>query len=170
MDDRKIKIDEYSEDWPAVFEGEKKIIQNTIGNVEIRHIGSTSVPGLSAKPVIDMMGKVESLEDVKNFIEPLEKIGYVYIPELELQIPDRKFFQKRVGDVPKYHLSFAEPASRYWKEHILFRDYLRAHPEAVKEYENLKKQLAGKFVSDFDAYNAGKTEFIKSILEKAAIS
>jgi GrpB-like predicted nucleotidyltransferase (UPF0157 family) len=103
-----------------------------------------------------------------QFIELLKKIGYVYIPELELQIPDRKFFQKRIDDIPKYHLSFSEPTSQYWKEHILFRDHLRTHPKAVKEYEDLKKQLAEKFVTDFDAYNAGKTDFIKSIIEKSA--
>lgn len=166
---RKIQIDEYSQDWAKLFDEEKKIIQNTIGDIEIEHIGSTSVSGLSAKPVIDMMARVENLPSAANFVEPLEKIGYKYIPELELQIPDRKFFQKRESNMPKYHLSFTEPTSKYWKEHILFRDYLRAHPEALAEYENLKTQLAEKFVTDFDAYNAGKTEFIKSIIEKASL-
>jgi GrpB-like predicted nucleotidyltransferase (UPF0157 family) len=168
MNNKKIQVDKYSENWPAVFENEKKIILDAIGNVVIEHIGSTSVPGLSAKPVIDMMVRVENLEDAVQFIELLKKIGYVYIPELELQIPDRKFFQKRIDDIPKYHLSFSEPTSQYWKEHILFRNHLRTHPKAVKEYEDLKKQLAEKFVTDFDAYNAGKTDFIKSIIEKSA--
>ncbi len=167
MENRKIQVDKYSENWPAIFNDEKVVIQNVTGNVNIEHIGSTSVPGLNAKPVIDMMAMADDLNDVMNFVEPLKKIGYVYIPELELQIPDRKFFQKRIDDIPKYHLSFAEPTSQYWKEHILFRNYLKTHPESVNEYENLKKQLAEKFVSDFDAYNAGKTEFIRSIIEKA---
>ena len=165
---QKIQIDKYTENWTKLFNEEKKIIQNAIGNnVIIEHIGSTSIAGLGAKPVIDMMVGVEILESVDAFIKPLKKIEYVYIPELELQIPDRKFFQKRIEDVPKYHLSFTEPTSKYWQEHILFRDYLRAHPEAIKEYENLKKELAEKFISDFDAYNAGKTDFINEVVKKA---
>lgn len=164
---RKIHIAGYSTDWPALFEEEKKRIQEAIGNIQIEHTGSTSIDGLGAKPVIDMMGVVHHLNDALQYVEKLGTLGYKYIPELEEQLPDRKFFQKRVNDVPVCHISFTEKGSDFYTRQILFRDYLRKHPEAVREYERIKRELAKEHVDNFDTYNAGKTAFILSIIDAA---
>jgi len=113
-----------------------------------------------------MMVAVNNLNDVKKYIKPFEILGYKYAPELEEQTPDRKFFQKRTSEL-WYHLSFTEPTSIYWRNHLLFRDCLRNNSEARKKYEELKIRLAEEFVNDFDKYNSGKTEFINKIIEKA---
>lgn len=165
-----IIIEPYSSEWPILFQKEMKRISQILGGIHIEHIGSTAVEGISAKPVIDMMAEVSNLNDVEKFIKPLAESGYIYAPELETQTPDRKFFQRRTETGPWYHLSFSEPTSKYWIEHILFRDYLRAHEDARKEYENLKNRLANQHIDDFDKYNADKTEFINSIVHRASIS
>ena len=161
-----IKLDKYSKDWPRLFEEEKQKIISVIGDLRVEHMGSTAIPGLDSKPVIDMMAAVNNLNAVKKYIESLETLEYKYAPELEQQTPDRKFFQKRTPNL-WYHLSLTEPTSIYWRDHILFRDYLRNNSEARKNYEELKIRLAEEFVDDFDKYNSGKTEFINKIIEKA---
>lgn len=163
----KIIVNQYSEEWPELFRIERERVQEIIPDLEIEHIGSTAVPGLKAKLVIDMMGAVPSLEGALALIEPLAQLGYVYAPELEAQTPDRRFFQRRMPEKPWYHLSLAERTSEYWIDHILFRDYLRTHPEEVAAYEKLKEDLVQKHVDDFDAYNAGKSGFIMEIVGKA---
>lgn len=164
---RKIHIADYSTDWPVLFEKEKTLIQKAIGDVHIEHTGSTSIEGLGAKPVIDMMGVVHKLNDALRYVEKMEALGYKYIPELEAQIPDRKFFQKRINDVTVCHMSFTEKDSDFYTRQIFFRDYLRKHPESVREYERMKRGLAKEHVDNFDTYNAGKTAFILSIIEAA---
>lgn len=164
---RKIYIADYSADWPALFEKERNLIQKAIGDVHIEHTGSTAIDGLGAKPVIDMMGVVHHLDDALQYVEKMEALGYKYIPELEVQIPDRRFFQKRIDDVPVCHISFTEKDNDFYTRQILFRDYLRRHPEAVREYEKIKKELAKEHVDNFDTYNTGKTAFILSIIEDA---
>lgn len=164
---RKIHIADYSTDWPVLFEKERKLIQKAIGNVQIEHTGSTSIDGLGAKPLIDMMGVVDNLDDALLYLEKMGTLGYKYIPELEAQLPDRKFFQKRVADVPVYHISFTEKGSDFYTRQILFRDYLRKHPESVREYERIKRELANEHVDNFETYNAGKTAFILSVIDAA---
>jgi GrpB-like predicted nucleotidyltransferase (UPF0157 family) len=111
---------------------------------------------------------VKSLSDAKKCIEPLKKIGYEYQPEHEAQFPERRFCGK--GEPPKeqhYHLHMVELASDFWKRHLLFRDYLRAHTEAAQEYERLKRQLASQYGTDREGYTEAKTPFIESIVAKA---
>ncbi len=164
---RKIHIADYSSDWPALFDEEKKRIQEAIGDVEIEHTGSTSIPGLGAKPVIDMMGIVHNIDDARQFVEKMETLGYKYTPKLETLIPDIKFFQTRPEAKTQYHISFTEKDSDFYARQILFRDYMRKHPEAIREYAKIKRELAKEHVDNFETYNAGKTAFILSIIEAA---
>ncbi len=167
---RPLKIVAYDSNWPNLFEKEKKLIFETVGHIVVRaeHIGSTAVPGLGAKPIIDILAAVNHLDQAKLCIEPLKLIGYEYEPELEAQIPERRFFNK--GKPPKdqhYHLHMVELTSDFWKRHLLFHNYLRAHPEVAQEYEKLKKRLAAKYGRNREDYTEAKTPFIVSIVAKA---
>jgi len=132
--------------------------------IVIEHIGSTSVPGLAAKPVIDIMIGVPSLAMAdKQCIEPIKGLGYTYVPEYEKMAPERRYFRKKnAEDVATHHIHLVEMNSSFWKRHIRFRNYLRAHPEAVQEYGDLKKNLATKFI-DTNEYANAKSEFVKRI-------
>jgi GrpB-like predicted nucleotidyltransferase (UPF0157 family) len=167
-----VRIVDYDPGWPAMYEAEKKAILGAAGEwlVAIEHIGSTSVPGLAAKPVIDIMGAVVSLDDAQNIIEPLATLGYDYVPEYEVEMPHRRYFRKgrRGNQGDKYHLHVVEPNGEFWHRHPAFRDYLRAHPEAANDYAELKRRLAVEHDTDVDAYTDAKSEFILGIQEKAA--
>ena len=103
----------HSDEWKRLFNLEKRRIKRKLGGLTIEHIGSTSVAGLGAKPVIDMMAAVSNFNKVKEYIEPMRALGYIYYPELEKQIPDRRFFQRRINDTPRYHISFTISFSDY---------------------------------------------------------
>ena len=154
-----------------MYEHEKAEILEVIGNiiVAIEHIGSTAVPGLAAKPIIDIMVAVRKLEDAKSCIQPLQTITYEYLPELEAEMPDRRFFRKGPRGAGTHHLHMVEIGSDFWERHLLFRDYLRVHPEAAQQYSQLKKELAPKFGSDRDAYTDAKTNFIESVVATARL-
>ena len=165
-----IIIANYKPEWPKLFEAEKSLILNAITPwVEsIEHIGSTAVPNLAAKPVIDIMIGARSLAEADAYcIKRLEDLGYTYVPEYEQQMPDRRFFRKNNKENAATHrVHLVEVNSEFWDRHLLFRDYLRQHPEAAQEYEQLKRTLAEKF-TDTNAYADAKTNFIKSIEAKA---
>jgi GrpB-like predicted nucleotidyltransferase (UPF0157 family) len=167
-----VRIVEYDLSWPAVYEDEKRRILAACGEwlVNLEHIGSTSVPGLAAKPVIDVMATITTLNDTNSIIEPLTGLGYDYVPEYEVEMPQRRYFRKgrRGSDGDKYHLHVVEPDSEFWRRHLAFRDYLRAHTEAAREYAELKRRLAAEHGTDMDAYTDAKTEFVRGIEEKAA--
>ena len=166
-----IIIATYDPKWPIIYEEEKAKIVNAVGNkvVAIEHVGSTAVPGLGAKPVIDIMVGISRLSDAKECIEPLKKIGYKYVPEYEASIPERRFFRKGPSEAPNqhFHLHMVELTSSFWKRHLLFRDYLRAHPSVAQRYYRLKKELAAKHGSDHEAYTESKSSFIEHVLAKA---
>ena len=164
---KNIELKKYDLNWPILFKKEKENIEKYLEGLTVEHIGSTAVPGLSAKSVIDMMASIDNLEDFEKYLQPLKNLGYQYHAEIEKETPDRKFFQRRIIDAPWFHLSLAQIDSVFWIDHILFRDYLRTHPEALAEYETLKEKLATKHVTDFGKYNSDKTEFITSIIQKA---
>ena len=161
-------IADYNPGWPARYTAEKRRIIRAIGPwaVEIEHVGSTSVPGLGAKPIIDILVGIRSLHDAAHCIEPLHGIGYEYVPEFEAIIPERRYFRRGPQD-DHYHVHMVELTSGFWERHLLFRDYLRAHPETAQEYERLKRELAAQFGSDRSGYTDAKTEFITAIEEKA---
>lgn len=166
-----IAIADYDPKWPIMYEEEKAKILSVIGHkvVAIEHIGSTAVPNLGAKPIIDIMVAVRHLSDAEECIEPLKSIGYEYVPENEISIPERRYFQKGTSEAPNQHshLHMVERTSDFWQRQLLFRDYLRAHPDVANQYCQLKKKLAAKHGSNREAYTDAKTSFIKSVVDQA---
>lgn len=163
-----IIVVDYQPSWPTLFEGERTRIVEAFGEVmegvvAIDHVGSTAVPGLAAKPVIDILIGVRDRSFGERSIAPLEGIGYEY--RGESGIPGRYYFRK--GSPRSHHLHLVEHGTEKWRETIDFRDYLRAHPETVREYETLKRALAAKHRAHREAYTDGKAPFIRSVLERA---
>ena len=135
---------------------------------EPRHVGATDVPGLAAKPVIDIMVGVKSLAGTPIFVERLEAIGYEYVPELERQMPSRRYFRKTVGGRRTHQVHLVERSdAAFWDRHVLFRDYLRAHPEVAERYTRLKYEVSDRFREDRVAYTDAKTDFIAEVVRLA---
>ncbi len=168
-----IVVADYDPRWPALFEEEQARILAAIGPwlVDIQHVGSTSVPGLAAKPIIDIMPGIRRLADAVHCIEPMRALGYQYIPEYEDELPERRYFRRPPGEAFRgrgtHHVHMVETTSDFWRRHLLFRDYLRAHPDVAAEYSALKRRLAAQYGSDHDAYTDAKSEFITAIEGKA---
>lgn len=167
---RKIEIAAYDPRWPQMFEAEKTRILDAVGPwiVQIEHMGSTSVPGLGAKPIIDMMIGVRTLAEADaHCIQPIEALGYEYISLFESEMPERRYFRRHNSAGVRTHqihlVAFGGP---FWERHLAFRDYLRAHPEEARAYEALKRELAPKF-SDVNDYAEAKTEFVKAVEARA---
>ena len=135
--------------------------------LDIQHVGSTAVPGLHAKPILDIAIAVESFEAAQATVAPLEALGYIY--RGENGIPRRHYFVLRTpdGETTLVHVHMLELQSAEWENHLLVRDYLRAHPDAVAAYQALKVRLVEQYRHDRLAYTEGKAAFIGQILERA---
>ncbi|MFW5799609.1 MAG: GrpB family protein [Spirochaetota bacterium] len=159
----------YNPKWIERYNDEKSKLMELFKpyKVHIEHIGSTSVVNLSAKPIVDIMLGADSLSIIENKIKDLEQIGYIYKPDFESIIPERRFFVKYLNDVKSFHLHCVKFGGEFWNDKLLFRDYLRNHPEIAKKYELLKKELATKYKYDRPTYTESKSDFILHIVEKA---
>jgi GrpB-like predicted nucleotidyltransferase (UPF0157 family) len=166
----------YDPEWPMMFEDEKKHLlallpSELIGRVE--HFGSTAVPGLSAKPIIDMLVEVKDLMVVRETVAPmLQSLGYDYMwrPSGLNSLPYFALFIKRNNEgVRSHHIHMVEPYFRNW-ERLKFRDYLRANPESASAYAKLKYELAVKFPNDRGKYNMGKKDFVDTIMVSLGFS
>jgi GrpB-like predicted nucleotidyltransferase (UPF0157 family) len=158
------------EAWPPLYAEERTRIERAIGPwvEEIEHVGSTAVPGLAAKPVIDIMVGVKSLEDSPILVERLVGIGYEYVPEFEKILPFRRYFRKMREGRRTHQVHLVERSNaEWWDRHLLFRDYLRANPEIAREYAHLKYELSDRLGEDREAYTDAKTEFISEIVRRA---
>lgn len=155
----------YDPIWPQLFYEERQRLIQECGSVllDVEHIGSTAVPGLAAKPLIDMIASVKSLDDYKALIEPLERLGYEYMPERIFS--DRVFFPKGPRDNRTHHLSIVVQGSDGWTLPIAFRDYLRSDVGVRKEYQALKYLLASRYPNDRSTYTGGKSDFIRTVLD-----
>ena len=128
----------------------------------MEHIGSTAVPGLGAKPIIDLMVGVPEVEGAQRQIEALEGVGYEWRGET---VPGTLYLRK--AEPRRFNLHLTRWEGEFWIDHLLFRDFLRIHPETAQEYEDLKRELMARLASDPPAYNAAKASFIQSILQQA---
>jgi GrpB-like predicted nucleotidyltransferase (UPF0157 family) len=157
---------EYNPNWPAIFESLRARTAAILGDMAaaIEHVGSTAVPGLAAKPIIDMDVLLVSETMLPAAIERLANLGYVH--QGDLGIPDREAFLTPAGD-PAHHLYVCPPHSAEFRRHLAFRDYLRAHPVDAKRYGDLKLALAERFRKDRLAYTEAKTEFIVQMTDRA---
>ena len=162
-----IEVVDYDPSWPRRYEEERDRIAAALGDavVAIEHVGGTAVPGLPAKPVIDIMVGVPDIERAGQAVAGLINLGYQYVPELESQLPERRYFRR--GTPETHHVHMVTMGSDFWEEHVLFRDYLRSNPQAAEEYGKLKRALANRFRFDRDAYRAGKVPFIDTVVDAA---
>jgi GrpB-like predicted nucleotidyltransferase (UPF0157 family) len=162
-----IEVVDYDPRWPLRYQRERDRIAAALGEnaVAIEHVGGTAVPGLPAKPVIDIMVGVPDIERAGQAVAGLINLGYQYVPELESQLPERRYFRR--GTPETHHVHMVAVSSDFWEEHLLFRDYLRTHPQAAEEYGKLKRGLANRFRFDRDAYRAGKVPFIDTVVDAA---
>lgn len=164
---RKIEVVDYNPEWEKLFKTEEKKIKAILGKncVAVHHIGSTSVKGLKAKPIIDIMPVVKDISLVDAHHAEFEALGYEC--KGEYGIPGRRFFMKG-GDARTHHIHiFEENGKADIERHLAVRDYLRSHTDTAKEYAELKTKLADKFACDNDGYCDGKDAFMKSLEEKA---
>ena|SRR5690242_630999 len=161
-----VQLAPYDTEWKSQFEREAVLLRSTLGDrvLRVEHIGSTSVRGMIAKP-IDLMCVVSN--GVSTALpQQLERLGYEY--RANGSTHDRLFFAKGPHDCRTHYLSITELDSQFYKEKLAFRDYLRAHPDAVHKYCRLKQQLAARFASDRASYTEGKRGFVDEILALCA--
>jgi GrpB-like predicted nucleotidyltransferase (UPF0157 family) len=158
-----IAIAPYDPAWPERFEREAPHIRDALGPVAARvdHIGSTAVPGLGAKPVIDIQVSVSSLVPVEPYRLPLERLGYEYRHDPDDD--EHEYFFRDVDGVRAYQIHVCPVGSGWERRHLAFRDHLRAKPEDAAAYEALKRDLAGRFPFDIDSYLDEKDVWIRSV-------
>lgn len=165
---RKVEVVPYNHQWPQIFEEEAGKIKTIMNEnvVGIEHMGSTSIPGMSAKPVIDILVEVNSIEKVDLYKVEMIELGYD--PKGENGIPNRRYFSKG-GDNRTHHVHIYQTGNPEIARHLQFRDYLTAHPEDAILYSELKQSLAKQFPADIDQYILGKDALVKELDEKAKL-
>jgi GrpB-like predicted nucleotidyltransferase (UPF0157 family) len=164
-----IELSPYSPMWPAVFDIERGRLLEIFGadGVRIEHIGSTAIPDLGAKPIIDVLLGAAAMAIIDRAIPALEAGGYRYVPEFERSAPNRRYFVKTHGQPGHFHLHAVVAGTTFWNEHIAFRDALRADPLLAEKYWTLKRRLASRHRHDREAYTEAKSTFIRSVLDSS---
>jgi len=159
----------YRAEWPQLFAREADLLAHAFQGTGavIEHIGSTAVAGLGAKPVIDIMIGLSSLVDAERRVHELARLDYQYVPQYEAELPDRRYFRKPFQRPRTHHLHIVELGSDFWVRHLLFRDYLRAHPETAAAYYELKKRLAAESNASGMDYTELKSPFVTDVLRRA---
>jgi putative glutamine amidotransferase len=154
--------------WPGLFETEATRIREALGSraARIDHIGSTAVPGLAAKPVIDIQVSVDSLEPRDDYVPALIGLGYRHAGDPFH--PDHEYFSRDLETGRGYQIHVCRTGSDWERRHLAFRDHLRSHPEVAAEYERLKRRLADDHPRDILSYVDGKTPFI-AVIEREAL-
>ncbi len=162
-----VELVSHTEQWHQLFADEEACLRDVIGEfvAAIEHVGSTSVCGISAKPILDIAIAVNNKANGEKCVAPLENIGYEY--RGEYGIAGRFYFVK--GAPRTHHLHMLLPDSDAWRKHLLFRDYLRQNPAAAEKYDKLKQELAQKYKNDRDSYLDGKADFVERVLKIARL-
>lgn len=161
---------DYDPTWPQVFARVREELLHGFAStpVAIAHIGSTAVPGLAAKPVIDVLVGAESLAAIEARMPALADGGYRYVSAYEREIPDRRYFVKDAVDGRRVHVHAVVDGSTLHRDHLAFRDALRADPALRERYQSLKRTLARTYAHDKSAYVEAKAPFIRAVLASAA--
>jgi GrpB-like predicted nucleotidyltransferase (UPF0157 family) len=167
LEQNKVRLSPHSEEWRLIFEAERDTLHELLGDhiFEIHHIGSTSVPGLSAKPIIDILVALHRFSDMELLHQKMEKAGYEHRENGSSEL--RVLFVKGSEENRTHHIHFTEHQSEEWEKAFLFWNYLRTHQEELKAYEALKKELAAQYPEEREQYSKGKADFIKGIIQKA---
>jgi GrpB-like predicted nucleotidyltransferase (UPF0157 family) len=158
---------DYDPNWPRLFQSLRNRIADALGDMAaaIEHVGSTAVPGLAAKPIIDIDVLLAPETMLPAAIERLASLGYIH--RGNLGVPEREAFFAPANDPPPHHLYVCPPSSAEFRRHVAFRDYLRAHPKDATMYADLKIALAERFREDRSTYNAAKGEFVAELISRA---
>ncbi len=172
LDDRfdpAVRIVDHDAGWPAAADAELRRVKLALGDVAVRleHVGSTAVPGLAAKPIVDLLVCVDSMEPRRRYVEPLERLGYLFAPAPGS--PDRHFFAKPPQRPRTHHVHVVEAGSRHELRHVALRDFLRAHPDEAARYGALKREVVARHPQDRLAYIEGKEPYIRA-LERRAVA
>lgn len=164
----KVILSAYNRAWPGLFRVEKNLLKINLGKlaVAISHVGSTAVPGLCAKPILDILVSVASIEKAEKKISSFESCGYRVKPREEDPVPGRLFFSKDIDGLRCFHLHVTEAGSTFSKEHLRFRNILRKDLKAARAYTQLKLRLSKAFPDDRKAYIEGKARFIARIMRQ----
>ena len=165
--DPAIRVVEYDPAWPALAAAEMRRIKAAVGEVAVRidHVGSTAVPGLAAKPIVDLQLAVEALKPRARYVEPLQGLGYLFAPDPES--PDFHFFGLPAERPRTHNLHVCAAGSEHELRHLALRDYLRAHPAQVAEYAACKRDLVARHPGDRLAYIDGKDRYVAALEGRA---
>jgi len=163
-----VELETYNTSWPDVFNIEKEMLHAAIGqnNLVIEHIGSTAIPGLSAKPIIDIMVGLHDYAIAGELLQGMSHMGYRYMAEYEESIPDRKFFLKSSGGERSHHVHMVQLNEEYWDRHMFFRNHLRRNEIVRHAYQDLKTRLSNLDWKNRNQYALAKSAFIRAIEEK----
>lgn len=166
---RKVEVVPHNPDWPRQFQEESERIIIAFGSeiVIIHHFGSTSIPGIPAKPTIDMLVEVRDINRIDGYNEAMVQMGYE--PKGEFGIAGRRFFRREVDSRRTHHVHIYQVDNPEIARHLNFRDYMRVHPAEAAAYGRLKEQLAQQFPDDMESYVAGKSDFVCEVERKAKV-
>ena len=162
-----VALKKHQDEWAVAFEEEKENLKKLVGDIalNIQHTGSTSIPNLSAKPIIDILMAVHSLSEVSKIRAALEGAGYEYRENGSDDI--QVLFAKGPEERRTHYLHITTLGSSEWKNSLAFRDYLRTHPEEMERYEALKQKLAAQYPDNRAMYTAGKKDYFEEVFKKA---
>lgn len=163
----KIELVPYTPQWKVQFEEEAKALSEALSGtlLAIHHIGSTSIPGIAAKPIVDILSVVNDIHAVDQLTPNLEALGYE--ARGEYGMPSRRFFVKKQSDKRRFNVHIFQEGHPDIERHLRFRDYLLTHPEDARTYSELKKSLVTLSADDIEKYCWGKDDFIKATEIKA---
>lgn len=164
-----VQLQPYSPEWKTLFEQEAVLLRSAMGAAaqHVEHVGSTAINGMPAKPIIDLVVVVVSLNEAGVWIPTLKTLGYEH--RENDGVTDRLFFAKGPHSRRTHHLSLTEARSKFYTEKVLFRDYLSSHREAFDEYVELKRKLAERHPEDRESYTEGKRGFVERIVRLAQV-
>ena len=162
-----VKLVDYDKKWQEDYKDEEKLLKKVLKDqiIEIHHIGSTSIPGLQAKPVIDILIVIKDLNEIDKIENKLKE--YNYENRGQQGVEDRYFFAKGPEDARTHYIHFTEPNSATYYNQVYFKRYLIEHPEYITKYCELKKELACKYADERPKYTKGKNDFITDVIKKA---
>jgi len=166
---KKVEVVPHDRQWRDVFEAEAKLVAAALGEnvVTIHHIGSTAIPNIYAKPVVDLLVEVRDITEVDGRSSAMESLGYEVMGEYG--IPGRRYFRKDTREgIRTHNIHVFETGSAEVERHLAFRDYMIAHPEDAQRYSKLKRKLAEENPQSIDGYMDGKDSFIKEMDRRAA--
>ncbi len=163
-----VHLTDYDPQWPIFFNDEKRRLERIFGKniIAIEHFGSTAIPGLKAKPIIDILIGLPSLSLSDKYIQELTKLGYTGFGEAG--VPGRLYFIKR-SPLISYNLAITNYNSNIWKDNIILRDYLKTHPEDANQYAQFKENVISSGVGTLLEYSKLKHDFVQTLLGKARI-